>query len=52
MIHYQTLLLNSARMFQVVTTLNIATLLSDPDLEVPLYDCSRILGQDTVYDQI
>lgn len=46
MSHYQTLLLNPARITsQVSTALNLATLLPDSDLEAPLHDCPRILAQ-------
>ncbi|XP_048208120.1 uncharacterized protein LOC125355755 [Perognathus longimembris pacificus] len=46
MVHYQTLLLNPMRIsFCVPTALKPATLLPDPDLEAPLYDCEQILAQ-------
>jgi ribonuclease HI len=44
--HYQSLLLNPPRVhFFPSTTLNAATLLTNPDLEAPLHDCAGILSQ-------
>ena len=44
--HYQGLLLNPTNIiFQPPTTLNLASLLPDPDLEAPLHDCADILAQ-------
>lgn len=46
MTYYQPLLLNSTKItFQVPSALNMATLLPDPDLKVPLHDCSGIPAQ-------
>lgn len=46
MVHYQTLLLNPARITsQVPVSLNPANLLLDPDLEAPIHDCAEILAQ-------
>ena len=44
--HYQGLLLNPTKIiFQPPTTLNPASLLPYPDLDVPLHDCADILAQ-------
>lgn len=44
--HYQSLLLNPARIFfRPPTALNPATLLPNPDLDAPLHDCADILAQ-------
>ena len=44
--HYQTLLLNPTRiLFKPPTTLNLATLLPNPDWDPPLHDCQEILAQ-------
>lgn len=46
MTHYQTLLLNPARItFQVPVALNPAALLPDPDLDTLMHDCTEILAQ-------
>lgn len=46
MTHYQPLLLNTTKItFQVPSALNLATLLPDPDLKVPLLDCSGITAK-------
>ena len=44
--HYQSLLLNPTRiLFKPPTTLNLATLLPNPDWDPPLHDCQEILAQ-------
>ena len=41
--HYQSLLLNPTRiLFKPPTTLNLATLLPNPDWDPPLHDCQEI----------
>ena len=46
MTHYQSLLLNPPQVrFHPSVALNPATLLPDPDLDVPLHDCVGILEQ-------
>ena len=46
MTHYQTLLVNPGQVtIQPPASLNPATLLPDPDLDLPLYHCSEILAQ-------
>lgn len=47
MIHYQTLLLNSDWVtFTSLVAINLATLLPDPDLNLPAHDCQQILAED------
>ena len=44
--HYQALLLNSDRLtFSLLTSLNPATLLPDPDLEPLVHDCQQVLAE-------
>ena len=44
--HYQNLLLNPTRiLFKPLTTLNLATLLPNPEWDTPLHDCQEILTQ-------
>ncbi|XP_036774088.2 uncharacterized protein LOC118928711 [Manis pentadactyla] len=44
--HYQALLLNSDWVtFSLQTSLNLATLLPDPDLEPPVHDCQQVLAE-------
>jgi hypothetical protein len=46
--HYQGLLLDASRiLFSKPVSLNLATLLPNPDLEAPLHDCQEIIAEIT-----
>ena len=50
MTHYQTLLLNSDQVtFTSPVALNPATLLPDPDLDLPAHDCQQIKAEDQAW---